>query len=101
MTTAQVLAIIVGTLVPLLNGLITRYGASRTRVYLQIVLNSAAGFGAEWLHALTAGTAYDVGSAALAAVLALVMSIATQAGIWAPLGVSEKMKRSGVGSSDI
>jgi len=100
MNTAQILAIVVGTLVPLVNGLVTRYAASRARVYLQLVLNSAAGFGAEWLHALTTGTAYDVGSAALAALLALVTSIATQAGVWAPLGVSEKMKRSGVGRSE-
>lgn len=101
MSTAQILAILVGTLVPLLNGLVTRYSASRARAYLQLVLGAAAGFGSEWLHALTTGTAYDVGSAALAAVLALVTSVAVQAGVWAPLGVSEAVKRAGVGSKDV
>lgn len=95
---AQLLAVIVGTLVPILNGLLTRYESSKARVYLQLILNAAAGFGAEWLHALTANTAYNVRDAATAAVLALVMSIAVQAGVWAPLGVSEKAKRAGVGS---
>lgn len=92
---AQVLAICVGSLVPILNGLLTRYESTRARAYLQLVLNAAAGFGAEWLDALTSNTAYDVGQAAMASVLALVMAIAVQAGVWAPLGVSEKAKRSG------
>jgi hypothetical protein len=95
---AQILAVVVGTLIPILNGLLTHYEASKARVYLQLVLNAAAGFGAEWLHALTAGTEYDVRSAATAALLALVTSIAVQAGVWAPLGVSEAAKRAGVGS---
>ena len=93
-----VLTILVGTLIPILNGLLTRYGASKARVYLQLVLNAAAGFGGEWVHALTANTAYNVRDAATAALLALVTSIAVQAGVWAPLGVSEAAKRAGVGS---
>lgn len=98
--TAQVLSILIGVLLPILNGLLTRYGASRARAYLQLGLNALVAFGGEWLDALTTGTAYDVGSAAVAAVLGLVVSIATQAGVWAPLGVSEKAKRSGVGRAE-
>lgn len=95
---AQILAVLVGTLIPILNGFLTRYEASKARVYLQLVLNAAAGFGAEWLHALTTSTAYNVRDAATAALLALVVSIAVQAGVWAPLGVSEAAKRAGVGA---
>lgn len=97
--TAQLLAMFVGLLVPILNGLLTRYGAVKTRVFLQLVLNAAAGFGTEWLDHLNTGAAYDVGQAALGALLALIASIAVQAGVWAPLGVSEAAKRTGVGAS--
>lgn len=97
--TAQLLAVLVGVFVPILNGLLTRYGAVKTRVFLQLVLNAAAGFGAEWLDHLNTGAAYDVGQAAVGALLALVTAVAVQAGVWAPLGVSEAAKRNGVGAS--
>ncbi len=97
--TAQLLAVLVGVFVPILNGLLTRYGAVKTRVFLQLVLNGVAGFGTEWLDHLTTGAAYDVGQAAVGALLALVTAVAVQAGVWAPLGVSEAAKRSGVGAS--
>lgn len=96
--TAQLLAVLVGVFIPILNGLLTRYSAVKARVFLQLVLNAVAGFGAEWLDALTNGTAYDVGQAAVGALLALVTAVAVQAGVWAPLGVSEAVKRAGVGS---
>lgn len=95
----MVLTVLVGTLIPILNGLLTRYESVRARAYLQLVLNAVAGFGAEWLNALTTHTDYNVGQAAVAALLSLVTSIAVQAGVWAPLGVSEKVKRAGVGSN--
>lgn len=95
MSTINLLGVFVAVFVPILNGLLTRYSAVRARAYLQLVLNAAAGFGAEWLDALTNGTPYDVGQAALTALLALVTAIATQAGLWAPLGVSEWAKRTG------
>jgi hypothetical protein len=97
--TAQLLAMFVGLFVPILNGLLTRYGAVKGRVFLQLILNAAAGFGAEWLDHLNSGTDYNVGQAAFGALLALITSIAVQAGVWAPLGVSEAAKRNGVGAS--
>lgn len=90
--TAMVLTVLVGTVIPILNGLLTKYHASSARAYLQLVLNAAAGFGAEWLDALTRGVEYNVSQAATASLVALVVSIATQAGVWAPLGVSEWAK---------
>lgn len=93
--TTMVLTILVGTIIPILNGLLTKYQSSVARVYLQLVLNAVAGFGAEWLDNLVNGTPYDVKQAATAAALSLVVAIATQAGVWAPLGVSEWAKTHG------
>lgn len=91
----MVLTVLVGTLIPILNGLLTRYQASEARVYLQLVLNAVAGFGGEWLDSLLNGSAYNVGQAATAALMSLVVAIATQAGVWRPLGVSEWAKTHG------
>ncbi len=93
--TTMVLTVLVGTLIPILNGLLTRYGSSVARTYLQLVFNAAAGFGAEWLDHLVNGTPYEADQAATAAALSLVVAIATQAGVWAPLGVSEWAKTHG------
>jgi hypothetical protein len=91
----MVLTILVGTLIPILNGLLTKSSSSVARTYLQLVLNAVAGFGMEWLDSLVNGTAYNVGQAATAAVLALVVAITTQAGVWKPLGVSDWAKTHG------
>lgn len=91
----MVLTVLVGTLIPILNGLLTKAPNAATRAYLQLVLNAAAGFGMEWLDALVNGTAYNVGQAATAAVLSLVVAISTQAGVWKPLGVSDWAKSHG------
>lgn len=91
----MVLTILVGTLIPILNGLLTKAQSSVTRTYLQLVLNAAAGFGAEWLDSLVTGAVYDVRQAATAAILALVVAITTQAGVWKPLGVSDWAKSHG------
>lgn len=98
--TTMVLTILVGTVIPILNGLLTKYQSSTARAYLQLVLNAAAGFGAEWLDNLVNGTAYNVGQAATAAGVSLIVAIATQAGLWAPLGVSEWAKTHGNTKAD-
>lgn len=89
------LTVLVATVVPIVNGLLTKVPQTRARTYLQLVLNAAAGFGGEWLDHLITGATYDVRQAATAAVLALVVAISTQAGIWKPLGVSEWAKNHG------
>lgn len=91
----MVLTILVGTVLPIFNGLITKAQSVRLRTYLQLVLNAVAGFGAEWLDSLVNGAAYDVRQAATAAVLSLVVAITTQAGVWKPLGVSDWAKTHG------
>lgn len=91
----MVLTMLVGTLIPILNGLLTKSSSSVARTYLQLVLNAVAGFGAEWLDSLVNGAAYNVGQAATAAALSLIVAITTQAGVWKPLGVSDWAKTHG------
>lgn len=91
----MVLTVLVGTVIPILNGLITKASSSVARTYLQLILNAVAGFGAEWLDSLLNGAVYDVRQAATAAVLSLVVALTTQAGVWKPLGVSDWAKSHG------
>lgn len=91
----MVLTVLVGTVIPIFNGLLTKASSTVARTYLQLVLNAAAGFGMEWLDALVNGTPYNVGQAATAAVLSLIVAISTQAGVWKPLGVSDWAKAHG------
>ncbi len=93
--TTMVLTVLVGTIIPILNGLLTKAPSASVRAYLQLVLNAVAGFGMEWLDSLVNGTAYNVGQAATAAALSLVVAITTQAGVWKPLGVSDWAKAHG------
>jgi len=96
--TQQLLTVVIAVFIPILNGLLTKYNAQKARVYLQLVLNAANGFAVEWLNALTTSTDYNVNVALLNSGLSLLTAIAVQAGVWAPLGVSEKAKASLVGS---
>ena len=98
--TPQLLTMVIGVFIPLLNGLLTKYGASAARVYLGLVLSAANGLVVEWLAAVTnADQTFNLTQAGLGALLSLITAIAVQAGAWAPLGVSEAVKRAGVGSS--
>ncbi|ALG06862.1 hypothetical protein [Kibdelosporangium phytohabitans] len=98
MTTQALLTMAIGVVIPLANGLLTKYEARKARVYLQLVLNAANGFVVEWLNALTTGTDYNVREALVNSLLSLVVAIASQAGVWAPLGASDAAKRSLVGA---
>lgn len=99
MNTQMILNVVVAVFIPILNGLLTRYNAQRARVYLQLVLNALNGFVVEWLNALTTSADFSVRDALVGTVLSLLVAIAVQAGVWAPLGVSEKAKTMGVGAA--
>lgn len=94
MTLAMLISALIGVVIPLFNGLITRYSAVRVRVYLQIVLSAANGFLVQWI---TAGDTFNVNAALYASILSLITALSVEAKVWAPLGVSEALKR--VGSS--
>jgi hypothetical protein len=92
--TTQLVSMALGVGIPLLNGLVTKYAARVTRVYLQLILTAAAGFLAEWA---AAGDAYNWNEALLTWGLTLVTALSVEAKVWAPLGVSDALKRVGSG----
>lgn len=94
MTLVQLVSMLIGVVIPLINGLVTKYGASKARVYLQIILSGVAGFGTEWI-AGSSDAGYNVNAALLAWLLSLVTALAVEAKVWAPLGVSEALKSIG------
>lgn len=94
MTQAQLLAMIAGVVLPLINGLVTKYSAVRTRVFLQIGLSAVAGFLSE---AIAGGDTYNWNAGIMAWLLTLVTALSVEAKVWAPLGVSAALKS--VGSS--
>lgn len=96
--TAQLLAMLLGFVFPVLNGLLTKPGAVKFRVFGQLILSAAAGFVAEWLDAANTGTAYDVAQAATGWLLTLLTALAVEAKVWAPLGVSNWATTHGVGA---
>lgn len=97
LTTAQLVSMALGVLIPLLNGLITKYAAVSLRVFLQIFMSAVAGFLTEWLGALNVGEAFNTTQALAGWLATLITALAIEAKVWAPLGVSERLKR--VGSS--
>lgn len=92
MTQAQLLAMIAGVILPLINGLVTKYSAVRTRVFLQVALSAVAGFVAE---AIAGGDTFNWNAGIMAWLLALVTALSVEAKVWAPLGISAVMKSAG------
>ena len=60
---------------------------------LLIATSAVAGFGTEWA---AAGAGFSFGQALAGWLLTLVTALAVEAKVWAPLGVSEAVKRMGV-----
>lgn len=96
-STAQLLAMLVAVFLPILNGLATRYTASKLRAVLQLVLSAANGLLTE---AAAGGASFDWKPALLGVGVSLATAIAVEMGVWAPLGVSDWAKRNGVGKRD-
>lgn len=96
--TAQLLGTLLGFVIPVVNGLLTRPWAAKFRVFLQLILTAGAGFIGEWLDAVNSGTPYDVRQAATGWLLTLLTALAVEAKVWAPLGVSNWAMSHGVGA---
>lgn len=93
---AQVLGMLIGTLLPFLSGLVTRWNASdAARAVVLLVLSAASGFLSTWLGAVNDGTAFDIAGALVTAVTAFVFGIGAYLGLWKPTGVGPAVNRTG------
>jgi peptidoglycan/LPS O-acetylase OafA/YrhL len=93
---AQVLGMLIGTVLPFLSGLVTRWNASdAARAVVLLVLSALSGFLSTWLGAAQDGTAFDVAGAILTAATAFVFGIGAYLGLWKPTGVGPAVNRTG------
>lgn len=85
-----VVQLFIGTLLPLLVGLVTkRVTHGGAKAVLLAALSLVSSLGAELLRALQAGETYDVGLGLLLALPTFVIAIALHYGLWKPTGVTD------------
>ena len=96
LSVVQVLALLVGTVSPLLVGLVTtRVVSAGKKAVSLLALTSVTGLGAELLDALRADESYNVGAGLMLALTAFITGVAMHFGIWKPLGASQKAQEVG------
>jgi len=94
---AQVLGLVVGIVLPVLTGYVTKASwGGGVRAVLLAFLAAASGFGAELLDAVAREVSYDWKGGLLTALGAWVVAVATHFGYWKPTGASAAVVRSGV-----
>lgn len=86
----QVLTLAVGTVLPVLVGLVTtRVTHPGVKAVTLAVLSALTALGTEVLAAAQAGTPYDLGRGLVMALGVWVVAVSTHYGLWRPSGVSE------------
>jgi len=93
---SQVLTLVIGTVLPLIAGLITRWDASPgARAVTLLVLAAIASFLTMLLDSVTTGTPFDIGAALLTVLGTFLVGVGSHFGLWGPTGASDAMKRTG------
>lgn len=95
-TFVQVLALLVGTVSPLLIDFVTKQvTANRTKALWLLTISVVTGLGGELLAALRESVTYDLGAGLIGAVTAFLTGLAFHLGISKPLGWSRSAEVSG------
>lgn len=88
-TLAQLISMIVGTLLPILVAVITDRAASgATKAVTLLALAALSSFLSAWLVALNTGGAFDWSQAAFGVLVTFVVAVATHFGLWKPANVT-------------
>lgn len=96
-TGLQLLALIVGVILPLLTGLLTKRSmSSGIKAVLLLALAAATGFGAQWLDALHNDVHYDLTAAAFTAIAVWLTGIGAHFGLLRPTGATDAVADRGV-----
>lgn len=94
-----ILTLIVGTVLPLIVGLITKVVTSpNVKAILLALITVVIAFGNELIAALTSHETYDVGSALLKFVGLFLIAVGFHFGLWKPTGVAVKAQEVGSGT---
>lgn len=90
---AQLISILVGGILPLVTGLVTKATWSGgARAVVLLVLSGATGVLTDFLGSLTGGTAFDWPTALTAAFLTFLSGVGTYFGLWKPTTVAARFK---------
>jgi hypothetical protein len=91
--TVQVLSMVVGTLLPILVGLITKTVThASTKALLLAFLSAVSGFVTEFVNSSN----FQWDQALLTWLMTFVVAVATHYGFWKPLGATDKAQSVGV-----
>lgn len=92
--TAQIVSLMVGVVLPLLVGYVTKAGWSGgVRAVTLAFLSAVSGFLSNYLEA---GTAFDWRTTFLTMLGTFLIGVGVHFGFWKPVGVTEKVKQAGV-----
>lgn len=95
-TLAQVLSLVVGVVLPLLSGLVTRSAASeKVRATVLLALSALTSFFLAWSVAVSAGQAFNVVSALIVAVLTWTVGVTAHHYLWLPSGLADAVQAIG------
>lgn len=94
LNTVQVVSLLVGTVLPVLVGLVTykdlRIGRFDPRPVLLLLLSAASAVLTEFLNVNDRGEDFNWGAACVTALATFVTAVAVHYGFWKPMGVAEK-----------
>jgi VIT1/CCC1 family predicted Fe2+/Mn2+ transporter len=90
---AQIISILVGGVLPLVTGFVTKSTVSPGfRAVVLLVLSGATAVLTDFLGSLNGGTAFDWGTALVAALLTFLTGVGMHFGLWNPTGAAAKAK---------
>lgn len=97
---AQVISLLIGVVLPLLVGLVTKWDTSSGfRAVLLLLLSAVSAFATEFLASMNTGTAFDVGATLLSVLGTFLIGVGMHFGFYKPTGASDAMKRVGDSSA--
>lgn len=92
----QVISLLIGVVLPLLVGLVTKWETSPSfRAVLLLLLSAVSAFATEFLASLNTGTAFDGGATLLSVLGTFLIGVGMHFGLWRPSGASDTLKRVG------
>lgn len=92
----QVISLLIGVVLPLLVGLVTKWEtAASFRAVLLLLLSAVSAFASELLASVNSGTAFDVGATLLSVLGTFLIGVGMHFGLYKPSGASDKVKRVG------
>lgn len=93
--TVQVLSLVVGVVLPLLVGIVTKQSTDPgVKAVLLALLSAVSGFLAEYLTALNTAQNFDWGTVAMTFLGTFLVAVGMHYGLWKPTGVADAAQSS-------